>query len=194
MRRLLVALLLLTTPAAGRVAGPAGAIGSGRPEYQRAAQQPRPARARVTSVAGRVVAAGSGTPVRAAQVTLFTGLASMTPGSHQETATDDDGRFEFRGVPAGTFTLTASKTGYVTWQFGQRRAFEKPAPLVVAGDRPVVADIYIPRAGAIAGRVYDERAEPVSNARVTVYRARMNQGTRRLEAVGASDQTDDRGA
>lgn len=194
MSRLLVALLLLTIPGGGSVAGPARALGLERPEYQRAAQQPRPVRARVATVTGRVVAAGSGSPVRAAQVTLLAGLASMTSGAHQEATTDDDGRFVFRGVPAGEYTLTAAKTGYVTWRFGQRRAFEKPAPLVVSGGGPVAADIYIPRAGAIAGRVYDERAEPISNARITVYRARMIQGTRRLEAVGGSDQTDDRGA
>jgi hypothetical protein len=46
----------------------------------------------------------------------------------------------------------------------------------------------------IAGRVSDEAGEPLAGLRVRVYRAKMVKGYRRLEDVGAADQTDDTGA
>jgi hypothetical protein len=50
------------------------------------------------------------------------------------------------------------------------------------------------RGGVISGRVFDETGEPLAALRVRVYRARMSQGYRRLEAVAAADDTDDTGA
>jgi hypothetical protein len=119
----------------------------------------------------------------------------MNAAEHQSVVTDDEGRFEFRGLPFGAWTITASKTGYVTWQFGQRRTFETPDPIVLSPALGrVTADFSIPRASAIAGRVYDELGDPVANARVAAYRARMAQGLRHLEPVGRADQTDDTGS
>lgn len=149
------------------------------------------------SISGRLTIAGVGSPVRGADVTAFLTDASgvlTNPAAHQTFVTDDEGRFEFGGLPLGSWKVTASKTGYITWQFGQRRPFETPAPLVLSrGRERVTADIGIPRASAIAGRVHDALGEPVSGARVTAYRARMAQGRRHLQPVGRPDQTDDTG-
>jgi hypothetical protein len=149
------------------------------------------------SITGRLTAAGTGSPVRGADVTAMIVSESgvlMNPAAHQATVTDDDGRFEFRDLPLGLWRVTASKTGYVPWQFGQRRPFETPPPVELSRRRErIAADFSIHRASAIAGRVYDELGEPVSNVRVTVYRARMAQGRRHLQPVGRTDQTDDTG-
>jgi hypothetical protein len=58
----------------------------------------------------------------------------------------------------------------------------------------VTADVPLSRGGVIVGRVSDETGEPLAGLRVRVYRARMAQGFRRLEDVGAADYTDDTGA
>jgi hypothetical protein len=58
----------------------------------------------------------------------------------------------------------------------------------------VVADVPLSRGGVITGRVSDDTGEPLAGLRVRVYRARMSQGYRRLEAVAAADATDDTGA
>jgi hypothetical protein len=150
------------------------------------------------AIAGRLMAAGLGSPVRGAEVTAMrmheSGLM-LTPLDHQTTVTDDDGRFAFTGLPLGSWRITASKTGYVTWQAGQRRPFESPPLIVLApGRERVAADFSIPRASAIFGRVFDELGDPVSNVRVAAYRARMIQGRRQLQTVGRADQTDDTGA
>ena len=46
--------------------------------------------------------------------------------------TDGEGRFEFADLPAGRFSLSATKSGYVGLQYGQRRPFEAGTPLSVA--------------------------------------------------------------
>ena len=43
--------------------------------------------------------------------------------------TDAQGRFEIRELAAGRYTVTASKGGFVTLQYGQRRPGESGTPL-----------------------------------------------------------------
>ena len=145
--------------------------------------------------AGTAVIRGSvtsdGTPVRRAQVRA--NVAGM-PGS-RATSTDAQGRFELRDLPAGRWTLTASKPGFVTQRFGQRRPFETVTPVELAdGQKMDGANFALLRGGVINGRVQDDLGDPVANVRVTVQRRQMIEGTRRLVAVGVSDETDDTGS
>ena len=169
------------------------------------AQQPRSGRGFAAArseggagvIVGRLTAWGTGAPVRGAEVTAFLSDESgrlTNPAAHQTVVTADDGTFEFQGLPHGAWKVTASKTGYVTWQLGQRRPFEVPPLLVLSPGRDrVSADFSIPTAGAIEGRVYDELGDPVANAQLTLYRSRMVQGRRHLERVGRTDRSDDTG-
>jgi len=58
------------------------------------------------SIAGFVVNANTGEPVRAANITLNPGGSSAISGS--------DGRYEFLSLTAGTYTVQATKSGYIT--------------------------------------------------------------------------------
>src|SRR5262245_1040995 len=69
---------------------------------------------------GRVVSAETGQPVRRAQVRL-----SSPESGVKLSMTDADGRFDFRELPAGRFTLSATKSGYVQVAYGQSRPFEQ---------------------------------------------------------------------
>ena len=51
--------------------------------------------------------------------------------------TDGEGRFEFRELPAGRFTMSAIKSGYVSVQFGQTRPFESGKPIELAEGQSV---------------------------------------------------------
>ena len=140
-------------------------------------------------IRGRVVAADNGAPVRRAQV------RAQGVGVPRLTTTDGNGSFELRDMPAGRWTLTATKAGYVTQRLGQTHPFESVPPLEVAeGQRIDRADFTLPRGAAVTGRVYDEFGDPVAGARVQVMRYQMVRGRRQLAATGAVDQTDDTGA
>lgn len=156
------------------------------------AQQRRPAPVRVdpltSSIGGRITS-NTGGPLRRAEVRAISesGLTRMA-------TTDTDGRYVVRDLPAGTFTLHVSKTGFVPLYFGQRRPFERRATIRLEQGQHADADVRLPRAGAISGRIYDAAGEPVLGARVQALRRRMVQGQPGLQAVGAGDMTDDTGA
>ena len=141
-------------------------------------------------IRGRVLAAETGNPIRRAQVRI------MGPEIMPKAAlTDADGRFEFRDLPAGRFTLTGTKSGFVSVQYGQTRPFESGRPIEMV-DKQVLdnADIVMPRGSVIAGRIVDEFGEPVPDVAVTALRQSWQNGRRRLmPAPGRIAQTNDLG-
>ena len=138
-----------------------------------------------------IVMSDAGTPVRRAQVRA---TVSGMPAA-RVTSTDADGRFELRDLPAGRWTLQASKPGFVSQRYGQRRPFETVTPLELANGQKIDgANFSLLRGGVINGRVLDDLGESVANVRVTVQRRQMIEGTRRLINVGVNDETDDTGA
>jgi hypothetical protein len=143
------------------------------------------------TIRGRVVSSENGTPVRRAQVRAQSGELR----ANRLASTDAQGRFEFKDLPAGRWNLTASKAGFMTLRYGQRRAFEAGSPIEISDGQVMErADFTLPRGAAITGRVFDEFGDAVANARVQVLRYQMVQGTRRLTPSGAGDQSDDTGA
>jgi len=158
-----------------------------------AAQGARPRAQRVdpqtASIRGAVTTVGSGAPIRGAEVRV------ATSGSYSRlTTTDGDGRFELSNLPAGEYKMTVSRAGFSSLQFGQRRPFEAPTPIDLSEGESVTADVALHKGGAIYGRISDEFGDPVTGTRVQALRSRMVQGQRRLQNVGAGDQTDDTGA
>jgi Carboxypeptidase regulatory-like domain len=141
-----------------------------------------------SSIAGRVLAADTGRPVKRARVTVSAGGR----GSKSAT-TDDQGRYQIAALAAGAYTITASKTGFVDSVYGQRRPLQPGTPLTL-GDAQAApnVDLRLVRGGVITGRVADEDGEPLARALVTVQRYQYVRGERQLTPAGG-DQTDDRG-
>jgi protocatechuate 3,4-dioxygenase beta subunit len=165
-------------------------------------QRPRPAPPRDRAQAelqrgtavlrGNVVAADTGSPIRRAQVRV------AGPGASSRLATTDaQGRYEVRDLPAGRYTVSASKGGFVSLQYGQRRPSESGTPIEI-GDGQLMDKVVIalPRGSVISGRISDEFGEPVANAVVSAMRYAYSGGALRLVAGGSQnsrDTTDDQG-
>lgn len=159
----------------------------GRPSRDTPAQ---PTRAEGTArISGRVVTTDTGRPVKRARVLLN---ASELPGG-RGALTNEDGSFEFTGLPAGRYILAASKSGFVTLAYGQRRPLQPGTPLQLQeGQQLTGVEFRLPRGSVVAGRIYDEAGDPLPGATVRVLAYRYAQGTRQLVPAGAA-QTDDRG-
>lgn len=141
------------------------------------------------SIVGRVAAADSGRPLRLARVTAT--APELTDG--RVAVTDGNGAFEFPELPAGRYTVSASKTGYITVNFGQRRPLRAGRPIEVRdGQRVRDVDFRLPRGSVITGRVLDQDGEPLVRASIRALRYRFVQGERRIEPGGGAE-TDDRG-
>jgi protocatechuate 3,4-dioxygenase beta subunit len=108
--------------------------------------------------------------------------------------TDGEGRYEFTDLPAGVFTVSVAKPGFLTLQYGQRRPFETGRPVTLAAAQALgQIDVALPRASVISGRVTDRRGEPAIGAEILIERYQYSSdGQRRLIRLAAST-TDDLG-
>jgi hypothetical protein len=104
-----------------------------------------------------------------------------------------EGRYSLPDLPAGSYTISADKVGFVTQAFGASRP-ARPGTRVTlepGRDRSDL-DIRLPRGSVLSGRLYDESGEPIVRVSVRAMRYRYVQGQRRLFPSGYGD-TDDRG-
>ena len=127
-------------------------------------------------------------PVRRALITV----AGAALRSERATLTADDGTFAFERLPAGRYTLVATKPAWVASYFGSRRAGRGPGtPVALAdGQRVAVAMKMLPGA-VIAGIVRDHTGQP-RGATVRVLESQMVNGVDTLVTV-ASDFSDNDG-
>ncbi|PYR61844.1 MAG: hypothetical protein DMF85_01230 [Acidobacteria bacterium] len=204
-RSLLTGILLLATVAATqavqqqRSPAPAGQ-GQEQPQDQGQAQGRRgqgPARDRAQQpapqgtaiIAGRVLSVDNGRPIKRARVSVTAPAARVA----RATVTDEQGRFQIGELVAGTYTISASKAGFVDGIYGQRRPAQPGTPVQLSdGQQLGSVDVRLLRGGVITGRVLDEDGEPLARAMVTVMRYQYVRGERQLTPAGV-DQSDDRG-
>jgi hypothetical protein len=146
--------------------------------------QPRTGTSRIR---GRVIAAETGGPVRRAIVRV----SSPDMREARSVMTDGDGKYEFRDLPAASYSLAASKTGFMTTQLGAKQPGDPPKILKL-GEAEVIgnADIVLVRGGVIAGRVLDEFGDPVAGAMVSVLQSLPSGGSRRLGFASGSSTND----
>ncbi|PYR90959.1 MAG: hypothetical protein DMF84_18570 [Acidobacteria bacterium] len=165
---------------------------SGQPQGgggQRPARDTAQAQPQGTAViAGRVVAADTGRPIKRARVMVSAGGRQA-----RATTTDEQGRFRITDLMGGSYTITASRTGFVDAVYGQRRPLQPGTAIQLAdGQQIATIDLRLVRGGVITGRVLDEDGEPLARALVTVQRYQYIRGERQLSAAGGG-QSDDRG-
>jgi hypothetical protein len=172
------------TPAQGQRGAGAGRAG------QAPARDTAPATPVGTGrISGSVVLGGSGTAIRRARVNLS---GSELRGG-RSAITDDQGLFSFDALPAGRFTMTVSKPGFVNMTYGAKRPGRPGTPIQLAdGQRLEKVVITMPRGGVITGVVVDEHGEPSPGTTVRALRYQIQTGEKTLQQAG-QDQTDDRG-
>lgn len=179
-------------PIPGGIAQPGGAPRPGLPVRDRAT--PAAPSTGTALMRGRILAP-DGSPLRRAQVNLTaTAEGSTGPLPRRGATTDEQGRWEVTDLPAARYMVSASKGGYVTVQYGQRRPFEPGTQVNVADAQKVEKiDITLPKGAVIAGRITDEFGEPVSGISVQAMRyTYTSEGQRRLTAASGAP-TDDLG-
>jgi hypothetical protein len=85
--------------------------------------------------------------------------------------TDGEGRFSIGGLPAGRFTLTATKAAYLPAAYGSTRPGRAGVEIVLADGQHVAGlTITISHGAALSGTVRDPTGQPLATAQVTVQR------------------------
>jgi hypothetical protein len=125
-----------------------------------------------------IVSDTNGFPIRHAVVTLNGPI-------RRTVLADPTGKYEFDGILVGEYTIAASKTGFVSLEYGQPRPFE-PSRIVRLGTETVnqQVDFYLPHGAAIVGSVTDEFGDPAPNAVIKVLRFEYQNGRNTLIAIG----------
>jgi protocatechuate 3,4-dioxygenase beta subunit len=141
-------------------------------------------------IRGVVTDADTGQPIRRATVMAGGRAQRVEP---RATSTDDEGRFEFREMVAGEYSISVRKPGYASLGYGQRRWNEPSRPVTLRdGEVFDKANVALHRGGVVTGRVVDEVGEPVLEAQVRVMRQTWVRGKRRMMTAGGN-QTNDLG-
>ncbi|RPJ54952.1 MAG: carboxypeptidase regulatory-like domain-containing protein, partial [Acidobacteria bacterium] len=183
----ILASLLAATAMAQQPLPGQGARGQARPgAAQPATRDSRTAPSTGTGSISGHVSTPEGKPLRKAVVRLN---VMTNQGRSQAAVTDAEGGYEFRDLPAGRYTLFASKSGYVraaAAAMGERVDLKD-------GLRAEKVDLTLSRGCAITGRVFDEYGEPASDVFVSAVRERSIAGRRQLAPAGGSRSTDDLG-
>jgi protocatechuate 3,4-dioxygenase beta subunit len=128
-------------------------------------------------------------PLRRVAVTL-SGAASF--GS-RIVLTDETGRFVFTGLPAGRFTLRASKAAYLVQNYGATRPGGPGLTIALAeGQQLTEMTIPLSRGGIVTGFVRDDRGQPAPGVSIRAFRLQQTAAGPR-QYSGGTAQTDDRG-
>jgi protocatechuate 3,4-dioxygenase beta subunit len=179
----------VTAPDTGRVSVQVTAIPAS--ELTGAQQSAAPSGAK-GSLAGKVINALGGAAIPGAVLTLRGGGIGIGPAQAPTVAADDQGRFEFRGLAPGQYTLTAQEPRFLAEGRGIPGIV---TPQLIVGEGQQISSFVfklLPQ-GVIAGTVKDESGQPALGARVEAYHYLNNGGWRRLMPAGSA-QTDDLGA
>jgi hypothetical protein len=137
-------------------------------------------------IRGRVIAADTRAPIRGALVTIATRGMVLT------IYTDARGRYELRDLAPGSYSLRAEPNQHQAQFFSPnlRPVSDAAALLRVAvfdGQISEAEDLNLPRAGAIVGRIVDERGDPISSVQATALHPDDRSGSAGYYLSQASD-------
>jgi hypothetical protein len=154
-----------------------------------AAQTPAGAR-----IEGIVVDTVSGTPLRRAAVQLRrSGNAqalSIESADYAE-VTGADGTFHFDRLPAGSYSLSYSRSGYLSPRIST--GYSSPVITAAAGETVQGLRYGLIPQSVVSGRVVDDEGDPVEGVRVSLLAFRYSSGIRRLAQLTQAGTTNDRG-
>ena len=123
---------------------------------------------------------------------LYTQLASLSGKTPPTTTTDRDGRFSFKDVSPGTYTVRVQKEGF----FGKPEGGVNPPTAATDVDvdagKTAEADVSMIPGAIIGGRIFDQKGQLMSNANVQAFTVAYAFGRATLAPL-VSKVTDDRG-
>jgi len=161
--------------------------------------QPAAQAAKPATVAGRIVNATTGAPIRRVSVTLrpfgapggagFVGEAM--PAAPYAATTDAEGKFRIEQVEPGSYRLMAERQGFVRQQYGARRnSMMGMTVKVAAGQELTDLNFKLTPHAVITGRVLDEEGEPLARAQVQVMRRGYFRGKQQMMPVSMGQSID----
>jgi len=130
-------------------------------------------------LSGTVVDAVTGEPIRKALVQVYE--------AQQRTAfADDGGRFQFEGLPLGSYNVTAQKPGYLNAQELQR-----PPVMAEVGPTQTPVTVKLTPESVIAGKVTTATGDPLEHVTVNLTYLDLREGRRHWDSRGSTVTDED---
>ena len=122
-------------------------------------------------VAGRVVTAADGSPLKSARVFLLLERSDSNKRQMFAATTDSDGHFLLKDVPPGRYRFVATRPGFVNQPYQAKGSDDGALLSLKPGDK--VGDVLFRMivSGVITGRVTNDDGEGVVHAQVMALRA-----------------------
>jgi hypothetical protein len=138
------------------------------------------------TVSGTVVSATTGTPLAETRVTLTDTNNSRNVAS---LLTGEDGRFAFRRLGPGKYSLQGSRRGYLSSGYQQHEQFWSA---IVTGEELETQNLVLRLmpAAVLSGKVLDETGEPVRGAEIKLYMEEHANGMTRVMPAGNTHTND----
>jgi protocatechuate 3,4-dioxygenase beta subunit len=140
-------------------------------------------------IAGTIVNAIGGNPLARARVTI---VDAKNRQKAQWMITSDDGRFDFKQVSPGKYSLQGAKRGFIPAFYDEHEGFST-AIVTGAGLDTEHLVLRLDPSAMLSGKILDELGEPVRQATVSLYREDRQVGVGRIIKFRVS-MTDDQGA
>jgi hypothetical protein len=145
------------------------------------------------SISGTVVLANSPEKgLRRVTVMLGAGDQVKMPVN---AVTDDAGHFAFANLPAGTYTLIATRAGYVSSTYGAKTPGRAQGAPISLADGQQITGIVMPmlHGAALSGVVRYPSGQVAADVNIVVMSVKNAGGERKLSPVLTPGRTDDRG-
>lgn len=140
-------------------------------------------------IAGTIVNAIGGNPLARARVTI---VDAKNRQHAQWMITSDDGRFDFKQVSPGKYSLQGARRGFIPAFYDEHEGFST-AIVTGAGLDTEHLVLRLDPSAMLSGKILDELGEPVRQATVSLYREDRQVGVGRIIKF-RDTMTDDQGA
>jgi hypothetical protein len=142
------------------------------------------------SINGFVVKMGTNEPLGKATVVL-NGAEGGRSSQTFTASTSTDGRFTLGNVPPGKYRLSATRNGYIRYEFGARGPNRPGLQITIAaGQRMTQVVLPLTPAATITGRVFDRDGEPLAYVVVQALKYSYQDGQRVLNTVQTAATND----
>lgn len=137
----------------------------------------------LAAVAGTVVNASTGEPLKKAQVVM-----NKDEEIHDEhplyAITDAAGHFSIARISPGRYNLEVRRAGYLTARYGQGQQPDRRGAVFTLAASQKISDLLfrLQRTAVISGRVQDEDGEPIRDLNVEAFRRTIVGGKPKIEA------------
>jgi len=158
------------------------------PPLQARQQPPAQPAPSSSQIRGIVRNAADDAPIARARVIA---TADVLPEA-RVTLSGADGRYTLTDLPAGSYTVSVTRTGYAPQTWGHGRSLAGTPIGLGSGQQLPAIDFALVQGATIVGRVMDEDGSPLAGADVEALVNRFEGGADALFSV-ARAQTDDRG-